>query len=227
MINFEIKLSKLSLLTAKHERFSIKDFSEMTKYNWVKMIEELLPQKIQINYSDVIDVSSKRYFTKLFNLVTNTSKDTVANYIIWSLVKDLSRDTTKFMRDLNFLMDKLILGVKSDLPRTQECIEKINDYMPLAVIPKYVNLFLHPDTLARVDQMVHNIKVEFMKMLEKNSWLSEDTKRNAIGKIAALKNLVGYPESVKNASFLNNYYEEVSEVNVLFIILVTKIFQIF
>lgn len=124
-------------------------------------------------------------------------------------MKDLSRDTTNFMRSLSFLMDNSILGIKSDIPHSAECINKINEYIPLAVIAKYVNLFLKPGAIEVVNDMVRNIKIEFVEMLQKNTWLSTRTKRLAIEKIIALKHHVGYPDWAENLTYMKDYYEKV------------------
>lgn len=107
-------------------------------------------------------------------------------------------------------MDNSILGVTSDISRPVECISKINEYMSIAVIPKYVNLFLKPGVISTVDNMVRNIKIEFVELLQKNRWLSSRTKYLAIEKIIALKHNIGYPRWVDNVTFVRDYYEKVS-----------------
>lgn len=121
----------------------------------------------------------------------------------------MSRDTTNFMRSLNFLIDSSILGVTSDVSRPVECINKINEHMNVAVVSKYVNLFLNPGVIGTVDGMVQNIKIEFVEMLQRSKWLSLKTKYLAIEKIIALKHYVGYPKWAENATFVDEYYEKV------------------
>lgn len=106
-------------------------------------------------------------------------------------------------------MDNSIFGVSSDVPRSVECISKVNEHMSIAVIPKYVNLFLNPGVIGTVDSMVQNIKIEFVELLQKNKWLSSKTKYLAIDKIIALKHNIGYPRWADNVTFVRDYYEKV------------------
>lgn len=106
-------------------------------------------------------------------------------------------------------MDKSILGVISDMPRSQECLNKVDQHLALAVVPKYVNLFTQQDLLFKVEEMVHNIKLEFVDMLQENKWMSAETKKLAVEKIMSLKSRVGFPKWVLNKTMLNHYYKEV------------------
>lgn len=52
---------------------------------------------------------------KLINLLIN--KITIANYVMWRMVRYLGRETTQTMRDFSFQFDKVFSGIKEDQPR--------------------------------------------------------------------------------------------------------------
>lgn len=136
----------------------------------------------------------------------------LANYIIWSVIKTLSRDLTDNMRHLNFMMDHLILGVKQDIPRTQECLNKITTYMDAALVPKYNHLYLNNNIIKDVTHMVENIKEEFVKVLNINEWLDSKTKHLTIEKIKAVQYIVGYPQVFQNESYIDDMYKNVLSI---------------
>lgn len=129
----------------------------------------------------------------------------------WTVIKTFSRDTTKHLRSLNFLMNKLFLGLETDLNPMEECTQYVKNNFGFALVRNYVNLYTQPHTIASVSEMVHKIKSEFVGMLKENRWLSVETKKAAIEKIVNLACLIGYPKWVENTTLVELYYKEVGK----------------
>lgn len=94
------------------------------------------------------------------------------------------------MKKLNFAIDNAILGVQEDLALTHECLEKVNAYAGHAI----AKICLKNKTIEDVKAMAEGIKVQFVKVLQKSDWLSNNTKMAAIMKVEAIRSYVGYNE---------------------------------
>lgn len=226
MVEFEKKLAKLSDMVDGNNQLSVKKLSKVTKLNWTVILQELfVDTKVNIRSRDLIAVNSLTTLKRIILLTNTTKKGTVgkyiifyalktlfsitANYLMWSLIKAFSRDTTKRMRDLSFIMDKEFLGIKSDVNRNQECISYVKAHFGFALVADYVNLFLKPTVVPVVEQMVHNIKKEFFEVLKGNFWLTQETKAKALEKIVVLRQWVGYPRWVENKTMVADHFQSV------------------
>lgn len=114
------------------------------------------------------------------------------------------------MRNLNFVVDQVVLGVESDLSRKTECINKIKEYFGRAIVSKYVEKYFNDDTMENVKKMIKHIKIEFMKLVADNVWLSEETKLLAVEKINAIREYIGFPQEFAEKELVEKYFIDVS-----------------
>lgn len=76
IINFEIKLAKLSLTANKFDRISIKNLSVQTGLEWLTIFNNL-SEDIRFSETDEVLVHSVRYLNKLIYLINKTDKSVV------------------------------------------------------------------------------------------------------------------------------------------------------
>lgn len=204
VIKFEIKLAQLGKTSGKSERVTVEELEKKTGLDWSKSLEIFTQKTIYPNVTVII--RNFNYFKKLLTLLAKTNPTTVNNYLIWVTVKDMSRDTTKYMRDLNFLIDQAILGVKMDMNRDYECVDKVIKYLSNLIVPQYVKLYVPTDTFELVESMIEAIKNELVYTVQKSDWLSENGKQLVVGKVENIKFQLGFPyENQENVSRKNNY----------------------
>lgn len=227
MVEFEINLAKLSYnYDGNNDKISIKKLSQITRINWLRILKKL---QSELKINDLIAISSLKALKKLILLVNTTKANVVgnlcsshytfckptrrifvANYIMWSVVKEFSRDTTKHLRKLNFFVDSEFFHIKSEISLMQECINHVRNHFGFALVANYANLYMSPDTIPAVREMVHKIKSKFVVMLKQNTWLSRETSRAAVEKITGVEYLIGYPKWVENKTLVAKYYNNVS-----------------
>ncbi|XP_030754277.1 endothelin-converting enzyme homolog [Sitophilus oryzae] len=225
IVEFEIELAKLMSTKSNTERNSTEHFSNMFDFDFINAINENLfidtTRKIRSN--DVMVVRNFEYFKSVFFLFKTYNTETIENYLLWSIIKELSRDTNRYLKNLNFIIDRNVLNVKKDIPRNTECTSKVLEYFSYALLPKYVRLYFDEKILEDIQDMVKNIKDKFIEVLAKNDWMSQKTKLLAMKKIGNIKCNVGYPKWIKNVSIIEEYYSDVNiSTNHLLNILMVK-----
>ena len=61
-------------------------------------------------------------------------------------------------------------------------------------------------------EMIENILNEFKVILSESDWMDEESKLNALAKASNIDTKIGYPELIKNDTYLNELYDDVSDI---------------
>jgi predicted metalloendopeptidase len=146
----------------------------------------------KITPNTVITIRNNDYLKNLFLLIDKKGRRVANDYITWAVIKDLSRDTTPHMRNLNFLIDQAVLGVQDDLSREHECLNKIIEYFSPSLVPQYLNSYVNPKVFPKVTAMVASIKTAFIETLLRSDWLSKEAKLLSVEKVKNVKLYLGY-----------------------------------
>lgn len=230
LVKFEIELAKLHDIKDKSEKISI-DQLEDTYYSveWAQFFNTFLNSTaIRLTNNGTVIIRCQKYLKHLLTLISKTKVKTVgknlnrynffsikiafcflANYIIWTAVKELSRDTSEYLRRLNFKINKVIFGVQTDLTRKEECISHVNNYMDTILLAKYLDLYVNRRSIKNVSTMIKNIKAAFIENLRNARWLHNTTRNLAIKKISELKYIVGFSREQNNKSILEKKFRNV------------------
>ena len=99
-------------------------------------------------------------------------------------------------------------------PRWKRVIDAENKAMGEAIGHVYVDRYFDPDSRARMQEMVSNLKKAYRERIQNLTWMEPETKKKALMKLEALDVQVGYPDEwlnyseleVKNDSYVNNTF---------------------
>lgn len=165
-------------------------------YNiWLNYFRSLLPLEVFIDENESIVVGDYEFFTKLGNLLQQTPKRTLANYIGWKETAQSLNYLPKTFKEREFAYVKKSLGLGST-SRWKFCVSEVLERFPLTLSSFYIRKHFHEDDRNEALKMVKSIKSEFKMMLENNAWMDKETKAEAIVKLEALREVVGYPEGL-------------------------------
>ncbi|MFO1414182.1 MAG: M13 family metallopeptidase [Burkholderiales bacterium] len=78
-------------------------------------------------------------------------------------------------------------------PRAKQVADAVPGLLGHPLSQLYVAKYMSPQTRSEVEAMVARVKAEFRTRIERNGWLSEDTRRQALGKLDKTVIRVGYP----------------------------------
>ena len=93
----------------------------------------------------------------------------------------------------DFALDTVMSGTQALAPRAQRGVELVNSALGEAVGRLYVAAYVTPAARAQIDAMVRNLASAMDARLAANAWMSEQTRRQARAKLAALAFKIGYP----------------------------------
>ncbi len=144
-------------------------------------------------------------FVKAFNsLVSTRSMGDLQDYITWHYVSASARVLPKAFVDENFdFYGKVLTGVTELKPRWKRCVSATDDELGEALGKKYVEKTFGEQGKQRTLKMVHDIEHEMATDLESVSWMSPETKKQAMIKLHAVANKIGYPDKWRDYSSIN------------------------
>jgi putative endopeptidase len=170
---------------------------------------------------DSIIVQQPEFFHTLDSLIPATSIDEWKTYLRWCVMNNAAGYLSSAIEKENFrFYGTLLNGVKEQKPRWKRSIDASNAILGEMLGEMFVQKTFSPESKKKVNEMVDNITEAFKQRLMKLDWMSEETRKKAIEKLAAFHRKLGYPDKwrdynrlvIKEDSYLENSYRA-SEFN--------------
>ncbi len=114
-------------------------------------------------------------------------------YLRWELLRRMSAYLTPAFVEINMAFSEAMYGKMDTPPRKRLVAEVISGALGHPLGQLYVARHSSPESRRAAEDLVALVKSEFRGRIEKNSWLSPTTRREALTKIDGLKVGVGYP----------------------------------
>ena len=119
-------------------------------------------------------------------------------YLRWHFLHASADGLSTPFVEQNFAFYEAYLGGAKELkPRWKRCAESTDRLLGDALGQKYVEKYFPPEAKERVRQMVANLIAAMHDTLNDLTWMSPQTKQQALAKLAALHPNIGYPDKWK------------------------------
>jgi putative endopeptidase len=150
-----------------------------------------------------LNVATPDFFKEVSRLLNDTSLADWKTYLRWHLIHAAApRLPAKFV-DENFnFYGKTLTGTKEILPRWKRCVRSTDDALGEALGQVYVRKYFPPQAKARALEMVHNLEAALREDIQNLPWMGPETKKQALIKLDAIVNKIGYPDKWRDYSAL-------------------------
>jgi putative endopeptidase len=133
-------------------------------------------------------------------------------YLRWHLLDAAAGSLSSPFVNEDFRFGSTLSGAKEMLPRDKRCARATDAGLRDALGQAYVAQYFTPQAKQRALEMVRNLESVFHDRLQTLGWMSDTTKVQASGKLAAFTNKIGYPDkwrdystlTIRPGHFLNN-----------------------
>lgn len=123
------------------------------------------------------------------------------SYLKWHLIHNAAASLPATFVDENFaFFGTVMTGAKAQRPREQRCVRAVDSGLGEALGRKYVDTYFPPEAKARARTMAENIVEQLKLSIQRNDWMTAETKVKALEKVNALNIKVGYPDKWKDYS---------------------------
>ena len=120
-------------------------------------------------------------------------------YLEWQVL-NAAADTLSepFVKESFAFNGTFLTGATEIKPRWKRCAEATDNQLGEALGQKYVEKYFPPEAKARMQDMVKNILLAMKDTIEGLDWMSADTKKKALEKLATFNPKIGYPDKWKD-----------------------------
>jgi putative endopeptidase len=182
---------------ATDHKTAFADLQKLTpNFNWKAYFTNAgLNDKVEIN------VQQPEFLQEVNQQIEKESLDNWKIYLKWQFLNTaaaylsdpLVTEDWKFYR-------QYLAGAKEMKPRWKRCVEFTDLYLGEALGKKYTEKYFPPEAKARMQDLVKNLLLAMKDDISSRTWMSDETKKKAMEKIATFNPKIGYPDKWKDYS---------------------------
>ncbi len=151
-----------------------------------------------------INVAHPEFFTAVNKMLGEVPVSDWKTYLRWDLITSAAPSLSSKFETENFnFFGKVLEGRKEQLPRWRRCVSATDANLGEALGQVYVTRAFTAESKARMRTMVANLISSFRERLNKLNWMSDETRKQAIVKLEAFGQKIGYPDKWIDYSSLN------------------------
>ena len=156
---------------------------------WNEWVEEL-----GLESQNKFIVESPVYITALINLMNEIPIDKWKDYLIVRLVKGSAGSLSDDFIQESFEFSKILTGREKLPDLWKRAVGLVNGIMGDALGKIYVNEFFPPEYKDKMEILVDNLLESYRIGIQELEWMSDETKKRALGKLSKMRVKIGYPE---------------------------------
>ncbi|MCI6294722.1 MAG: M13 family metallopeptidase [Bacteroidales bacterium] len=134
-------------------------------------------------------------------------------YLYYKTVDDAANSLSdRFRAEAFNFYNHTMSGAEQDRPRWKRAISSVEGALGMAVGKMYVEKYFPESSKKRMEELVKNLQQALRQRIAQQTWMTEETKRQAYEKLDAFYVKIGYPDQWIDYSALNidetlSYYE--------------------
>jgi putative endopeptidase len=150
-----------------------------------------------------INVATPDFYKALDAELKSVSLADLKTYLRWHLVHAQSAMLPKAFVDESFnFYGKTLTGAKELQARWKRCVSATDGDLGEALGQVFVEKYYPPEAKERTLKMVNELEAALHQDISELPWMSEATKKQALVKLDAIKNKIGYPSKWRDYSTL-------------------------
>jgi putative endopeptidase len=184
-------LDRVALRTPKNtdHKMEFADLQKLTPdFNWTAYYKALGVTPGTLN------VSQPKFMEAFNHELTATPLDDWKLFLKWKLINSSADWLSSDFVDEDFAFSSFLTGAKEMKPRWKRCVERTDGLLGEALGKKYVEKYFPPEAKARMQDMVKNLRKAMAESIEGLDWMSPETKKKALEKLATFNPKIGYPD---------------------------------
>lgn len=195
-----------------------KTINKCTPADFQKMIPAIdfnaYTKALGLSNLNIINVGQPEYFKGLNNILMTTDMEVIRAYLAWNIINSAaSYLSDEFVNaDFNFY-GKVLSGRQENRPRWKRVIGTVDGCLGEALGQMYVKNYFPAEAKARMEQLVKNLQWALGERIKASTWMTAETQKAALDKLAAFTVKIGYPDKWRDYSNLtidnDSYYANV------------------
>jgi putative endopeptidase len=149
-----------------------------------------------------LNVSDPDFFKAVNAVVDSTPLDAWKTYMTWQILNSAAPWLSDDFVNENFRFDQALTGQEQLRARWKRCVNSTDQWLGEALGQPYVDETFGVEGKQRMLKMVDLLEKSLRKDITELPWMTETTKKEALVKLQAIRNKVGYPDKWRDYSKL-------------------------
>lgn len=205
VMSLETKLATASLTpvqlrdpSASYHPMSLEQADALTPaFPWRQFLSEVgLPKLTSIN------IAHPDFFKEVNAALQEVPIADWQAYLRWRLLDGLSSSLSSQFVNEDFAFRSTLTGAREMLPRWRRCLTATDRVLGEALGREYVKVAFTPEAKAKALEMANNLRTIMKQRIEHANWMSEETRKQALIKLASFNRKIGYPDKWRDYSAL-------------------------
>ena len=207
ILELETRLAKASLTNVElrdpanyYHIETLKSADEATpNFSWSRYFERL-----GLEGMESFSYAQPDFFAEMNALLAAADLDTWKAYLRWNLINNFSPYLSAAFVDQDFeFYGKTLRGTEELQPRWKRVVARTSSSLGEALGQVYVEQAFPPQTKARADKMIEDLQSTVATRIQNLDWMTDETKAQALAKLAAFNSKIGYPDQWRDYSKLD------------------------
>jgi putative endopeptidase len=152
---------------------------------------------------ETLNVANSAYLQTLDQLLGSVPIDAWKSYLRWHILNDQAVALAKESRDADYdFWDGQVGHQDAQTPRWRQCATITDRAFGDAFAQEWVKRNFSPAAKAGTAQLLGGLEKALGQEIRTLPWMSEETKKSAQGKLAAIRNRIGHPDKWRDYSGL-------------------------
>jgi putative endopeptidase len=197
MAQAELSRTELRQPENRYHIYTVADFDKLTpSFSW-----DMYFKQIGIGHFDTLNVATPNYFKALSGLIASEPIDSWKSYLRWQALHGQARLLSKAFFDENFdFFSRTLSGQQEPEARWKQCSSMTDRALGEAVGQDWVKQNFPPAAKDSMDKLVAALEKSLGDDIKTLPWMTDDTRKAAEEKLAAIRNKIGYPEKWRDYS---------------------------
>jgi endothelin-converting enzyme/putative endopeptidase len=146
-------------------------------------------------------VSTLEFLPALDAQIKTRSLDELKSYLRWWTIRSAANKTTPELELANFeFFGTTLQGTPKMLPQWRRCVASVDARLGEALGQEYVKAAFPPESKAKAVELMTGIRTALKQDIGEVDWMADATKKQAIEKLDAMIQKIGYPDTWRDYS---------------------------
>lgn len=182
-----------------YNNLSISELSDlMPEFNWQGYLAEA-----GVSGLESLVITQVDHMRALDTIIEDTPLDVWRPYLKWLVVNDAATSLDESFDELNFdFYNKTLFGVEQPQPRWRRAVSAVNANLGEVVGKVYVKEHFPAQAKIKMRELVQNLIAAYEVSIRELTWMSPETKVEALDKLSKFRPKIGYPDEWQDYSDL-------------------------
>jgi putative endopeptidase len=149
-----------------------------------------------------VNIGQPDFFRALNATLSEVPLDDWKAYLRWHLANRASPYLGSSFVNANFAFASTLTGAREMQPRWRRCLTAADNVLGDALGREYVKVAFTPEAKKKALEMIDNLRASMGERIQKAEWMSDETRKQALVKLGAFNQKIGYPDEWRDYSAL-------------------------